>query len=105
MSIDNLTKILLAGSSLCLGSYLTALRAKINSTNSKNKLHYVFYAVTILLFSLSLLALLLFWKELLFKKEVFDPDYFAISVIIICILSLQNCRIRPHSKQLYIKCR
>ena len=51
MTLDNILKILLAGASLCLGSYLTALRAKITSSKIKNKLHYAFYAVTGLFFA------------------------------------------------------
>lgn len=70
MSLDNLSKILLAGASLCLGAYLTALRAKINSEKIKNKLHYVFYAVTIIFFLGALFTLFYYRKDFfLYRKD------------------------------------
>ncbi len=85
MTLDNLLKLLLAGASLCLGSYLTALRAKITSKKVKNKLHYVFYAVTGVFFIAAILALYFFWKDLFFENKIFKLNYFALFVIVACI--------------------
>lgn len=87
MSLDNVTKILLAGASLCLGAYLTALRAKINSTKLKNKMHYAFYAITVVFFLGALATLFFSWENLFYEKGIFKPNWFAIIVIIMCIVA------------------
>lgn len=86
MNLDDVTKILIAGSSLCLGAYLTAMRAKITSGKIKNKLHYVFYIVTGLFFASAVISLISYWHDLFFKKELLlNPNYFALLVITACI--------------------
>ncbi len=87
MSLDNLSKILLAGASLCLGAYLTALRAKINSEKIKNKLHFVFYSVTAIIFLSSLITLYYYWKDIFYTEKGFNPNWFIIIVIATCVVS------------------
>jgi hypothetical protein len=85
MTLDNALKLLLAGASLCLGSYLTALRAKITSSKIKNKLHYAFYVVTGLFFTSAIISLFCYWDELIFEKEAVKPNYFGLITICFCI--------------------
>ncbi len=85
MTLDNVLKLLLAGASLCLGSYLTALRAKITSSKRKNKLHYAFYGVTILFFASAIVALFYYWSELFSERETGNPNYFGLTTIGVCI--------------------
>lgn len=87
MTLDNLLKLLLAGASLCLGSYLTALRAKLMSNKRKNNLHIVFYIVTVTLIMISCLTVFNYGHELLFEEENFKPNYFAICIILLCFAS------------------
>lgn len=85
MILDNTLKILLAGASLCLGSYLTALRAKITSNKIKNKLHYAFYIVIGLFFASAIISTFYYWNDLFFEKDTFKPNYFALITIAVCI--------------------
>ena len=87
MILDNLLKLLLVGASLCLGSYLTALRAKLTSNKIKNKLHYVFYTITIAFIIISIAAVICYWNELIYENDTFKPNLFAITVILLCITS------------------
>lgn len=85
MTLDDITKILIAGTSLCLGAYLTALRAKINSVKTKNRLHYAFYAVTVLFFLAALGTAIFYNRSLFFEKTDFKPNWYAVVVIILCL--------------------
>lgn len=90
MILDDAIKILLAGASLCLGSYLTALRSKITTEKIKNRLHYAFYVVTGVFFFGSILTLAYYWNSLLYAvnengEENIDPNYFALIIICLCI--------------------
>lgn len=86
MILDNSIKILLVGASLCLGSYLTALRSKITNTKVKNNLHYAFYGVSGFFFIASVMALICYWDEIfLFEDKIFKPDWFSILTLLICI--------------------
>jgi len=87
MNLDDTIKILLAGSSLCLGAYLTAMRAKITSSKIKNNLHFVFYIVTGLFFILAIISLMFYWNNLFFENNQLKPNYFDLVVISACILS------------------
>jgi len=89
MSLDTLTKILIAGASLCLGAYLTALRAKINSTKVKNRLHWAFYGVCIIVFLTALATLVFCWTDLTSDPETQKIRilWLEIAIIIICMIS------------------
>ena len=85
MTLDNTLKILLAGASLCLGSYLTALRSKVTSSKIKNKLHYSFYVITGLFFISAVISIFYYWADLFFEKGILKPNYFALLIILACI--------------------
>lgn len=89
MSLDTLIKILIAGASLCLGAYLTALRAKINSTKVKNKLHWAFYIVCVIVFLVALGTLIVCWNELTYDFETrkIKIRWLEFAIIIICMIS------------------
>lgn len=79
-SFDNFLKVLLAGSSLTAGAYLTALRAKLANTKKKNWLHLSFYITATLLLFGALIFSLTHWDKI---KE---PNWFAIIVLISAIV-------------------
>lgn len=85
MTLDNALKLLLAGASLCLGSYLTALRAKIISSKIKNKLHYAFFTVTGLFFASAIISIFYYWNDLFFENGAVKPNYFGLITIGGCI--------------------
>ncbi|MDX2046614.1 MAG: hypothetical protein SFU87_07490 [Chitinophagaceae bacterium] len=89
MSLDTLTKILIAGASLCVGAYLTALRAKINSTKVKNNLHWAFYGVCAIVFLAAVGTLIICWNELIYDPETQKVKFkwLEIGIIIICMIS------------------
>lgn len=87
MTLDNALKLLLAGASLCLGSYLTALRAKITSNKVKSKLHYAFYAVTGIFFVSAITSIFYYWNDLFFKDKIIKPNYFGLITIVCCIVA------------------
>ena len=66
MALDNIIKILLSGASLCLGSYLTALRSKIATQKIKNNLHYARLSAAFVINNLLQLInqrLIIFWDK------------------------------------------
>lgn len=81
MIYDNLLKLILAGASLCLGAYLAALRSKISSLKFRNRLHYGFYIISFVIFTGSLVTIIIYWTELI------KPDWFAVIVLIAAIIS------------------
>jgi hypothetical protein len=81
MNLDQSLKILLPTGTLAAGAALTALRSKLASTKQKNVLHWIFYIVSGLLFLGTVVAMLVFWKE------IFQPDWFAIIVCAIAVAS------------------
>jgi len=89
MSVDNITKILIAGASLCLGAYLTALRAKINSIKVKNTLHWAFYIVSMTVFLTALATLVFCWKDLTLDHETEKVNirFLEFIIIIVCMIS------------------
>lgn len=87
MTLENIIKLLLAGASLCLGSYLTALRSKITTQKVKNGLHFAFYAVTIVFFIVAIYVSYDYWDELLYQGNEISPDYFSIAIILACLIS------------------
>jgi hypothetical protein len=87
MELDNITKILLAGASLCIGAYLTALRAKINSIKVKNKLHWAFYIVCITVFLTALTTSIFCWNDLTHDPVTRKIRLLEIIVIIVCMIS------------------
>ena len=87
MTLDNLLKIFLAGASLCLGAYLAALRSKISSDKLKNRLHYGFYAICIIFFAGAALTIIFCWSNVFYKNGQFQPNLFAIIVLVFCIAS------------------
>ncbi len=89
MTLDSVTKILIAGASLCLGAYLTALRAKINSIKVKNTLHWAFYIVCIIVFLAALATLVFCWNDLTHDSVTQEVDirFLEIIIIIVCMTS------------------
>jgi hypothetical protein len=89
MALDTVTKILIAGASLCLGAYLTALRAKINSIKVKNRLHWAFYSVCIIVFLTASATLIFCWSDLIHDPVTQRVKIrgLEIAIIIVCMIS------------------
>ncbi|CAN5526045.1 hypothetical protein BH10BAC5_BH10BAC5_04580 [soil metagenome] len=87
MEYDNLIKLLLVGFSLCLGSYLTALRNKISSIQIRNKMHFVFYILCVVIFVNASIAIIFYFKNVFYTGDKFQPDWFAVVVILFCFVS------------------
>ncbi|OSZ81949.1 hypothetical protein CAP35_01365 [Chitinophagaceae bacterium IBVUCB1] len=81
MEIQDLEKILLSSGSLTVGAYLTAVRGKINSSKIQNRLHYVFYAVCVLVALLGLYSVYAFWSQ------IAKLNWFFITCVILCLLA------------------
>jgi len=84
MKLDDLLKVLLAGSSLAVGAGLTGLRAKLTTTKHKNWLHWVFYAISCLIILASLGALYAY------SKEIAGPPINSFAWVIVCIAIISS---------------
>jgi len=80
MNFDDLNKIILSGASLCLGAFFGVLRSKLMATNEKNNFHIYFYIFSILVFTGSLLTLIINWKS------IFKPDWFSIIIYLMALI-------------------
>lgn len=85
MTLDNVIKVLLAGTMLCLGSYLTALRSKITTHKVKSNLHIAFYLITGAFFISAIFSFCYYWSEIFYDTGSFKPNVFAIIVILSCL--------------------
>ncbi len=81
MEFNHVTTILLAGASIILGALFGALRSKIFSAKTKSKLHYPFYLLATIIFSISILSVIVKWKDF------FMPNWYGIIVVIIAFVS------------------
>ena len=90
MALDNITKILIAGASLCLGAYLTALRAKINSIKVKNRLHWAFYIVSIAVFLTAVATLVFCWNDLTHDPLTQEVNIRVLEIIIIIVCMITS---------------
>lgn len=81
MELSHVITILLAGASVCLGAIFGSLRSKIFSSKSKNRLHYYFYGLSLLVMVLTVAALIIYWKDLV------EPNWFFVVVAAIAVTS------------------
>jgi hypothetical protein len=75
MELESLLKLLLAGSSLIAGAYLTALRAKLANTKQKNLLHISFYIVSGIVITGAIVTVIFY------TADIFKPNWFALIVL------------------------
>lgn len=78
MDFENFIKLILAGGSLTLGAFLTAVRSQLNSSKKRSSLHIIFYIVSGIVISSTLICVYKNWNDL---------NTFGIIVLILADLS------------------
>jgi hypothetical protein len=86
--MESLIKVILTCASISLGALLGVLRSKIFASKDNNKLHYIFYAFSVIVALTSVLAGIFYWKEL----NQFDVGVLIAGVILSALLWIATNR-------------
>jgi hypothetical protein len=85
MNFTNITAILLSGASITFGAFFGVLRSKIFASKVRTVLHISFYILSILLFIVSIIAVLVYWDDFFPKKN--PIEWYSFTIVILALIA------------------